>query len=164
MASLDEDRSPHQGPSSGALSTYHMRPLQPIDLDGISRVHWRECRIAYRFMSWSYTEDEVRDWYAGKLKEWDWGQVVCAEDLIVAYLAASGAHIDQLFVDPDHQRAGLGSALLTAMLERRMRPATLHVFAENRPARAFFERFGFRQVEAWWDAQDRAINLLYKLE
>jgi ribosomal protein S18 acetylase RimI-like enzyme len=92
------------------------------------------------------------------------GQVVCVQDTIVAYLVANGAHIDQLFVDPDHQRAGLGSALLATMLERRLRPATLHVFAENRPARAFFERFGFREVDAWWDVQDRALNLLYRLE
>ena len=83
---------------------------------------------------------------------------------IVAFLAAIGAHIDQLFVDPDHQRVGLGSALLGAMLERRLRPATLHVFAENTPARVFYERFGFRQVDAWWDTQDQALNLLYKLE
>ena len=115
MASPGEDHGSQQGPSSGAPSTYHVRPLQPVDLDGISRVQWRACRTAYRFMSWSYTEDEVRRWCAGKLEEWDWGQVVCAKDLIVAYLAASGAHIDQLFVDLDHQRAGLGSALLTAM-------------------------------------------------
>jgi ribosomal protein S18 acetylase RimI-like enzyme len=164
MASTDEDDGWQQAPSTGAPSIYRIRPLQHVDLDGISRVHWRACRVAYRFMSWSYTEDEVRHWYAGKLEEWDWGQVACAEDLIVAYLAASGAHIDQLFVDPDHQRAGLGSALLTAVLERRLRPATLHVFAENRPARAFFERFGFREVDAWWDVQDRALNLLYRLE
>ena len=150
MASLGEDPRPQQRPSSSAASAYRIRPLQSVDLDGISRVHWRACRIAYRFMSWSYTEDEVRQWYAGKLEEWDWGQVVCDEDLIVAYLAASGAHIDQLFVDPDHQRAGFGSTLLTAMLERRLRPATLHVFAGNRPARAFYEKFGFREVDAWW--------------
>ena len=164
MASPGENHGLQQGASSGVLSTYHVRPLQPFDLDGISRVHWRACRIAYRFMGWSYTEDEVRRWYAGKIEEWDWGQIVCAQDMIVAYLAANGAHIDQLFVDPDHQRAGLGSALLAAMLERRLRPATLHVFAENGPARAFYERFGFRQVDAWWDVQDRALNLLYRLE
>src|SRR5262245_30291472 len=164
MASLDDDCGPLQDPSSGAPSSYRIRPLHSVDLDGISRVHWRACRVAYRFMSWSYTENEVRHWYAGKLEEWDWGQVTCVQDTIVAYLTASGAHIDQLFVDPDHQRAGLGSALLTAMLERRLRPATVHVFAENRPARAFYERFGFREVDAWWDVQDQALNLLYKLE
>jgi ribosomal protein S18 acetylase RimI-like enzyme len=164
ITSADEDRGPQQRPSSSASSTYRIRALQPVDLDGISRVHWRACRIAYRFMNWSYTEDEVRRWYGRKHEAWDWGQVVCAEDIVVAYLAASGAHIDQLFVDPDYQGAGLGSALLTAMLERRLRPATLHVFAENGPARAFYERFGFRQVDTWWDAQDRTLNLLYKLE
>jgi putative acetyltransferase len=164
MASLGENDGSQQGPSSGAPSTYHVRPLRAVDLDGISRVHWRACRTAYRFMSWSYTEEQVRHWYAGKLEKWDWGQVVCADDLIVAYIAAKGAHIDQLFVDPDHQRAGLGSALLAAMLEQRLRPATLHVFAENGPARAFYERFGFREVNAWWDVQDQALNLLYRLE
>jgi GNAT superfamily N-acetyltransferase len=164
MASLGEDHGPQDGPSSNAPCTYRVRPLQPVDLDGISRVHWRACRAAYRFMAWSYTQDEVRHWYAGKLEAWDCGQVVCAEDLVVAYLAASGAHIDQLFVDPDHQRTGLGSALLAAMLDRQLRPATLHVFAENGPARAFYERFGFRQVDAWWDMQDQALNLLYRLE
>lgn len=164
MASLDEHQDSQRRPSSGVPSIYRIRPLRYLDLDGISRVHWRACRTAYRFMNWSYTEDEVRRWYAGKRKDWDWGQVVCAQDTIVAYLAANGAHIDQLFVDPDHQRTGLGSALLAAMLERRLRPATLHVFAENRPARAFYERFGLREVDAWWDAQDQALNLLYRLD
>lgn len=93
MASLGEDHGSQDSPSSNAPCTYRVRPLQPVDLDGISRVHWRACRAAYRFMAWSYTQDEVRHWYAGKLEAWDWGQVVCAEDLVVAYLAASGAHI-----------------------------------------------------------------------
>lgn len=164
MLASPEDHGSQEGVISRGGATYHVRPLRPVDLGGISRVHWRACRIAYRFMVWSYTEDEVRDWYAGKLAEWDWGQVACAEDLVVAYLAASGGHIDQLFVDPDHQRAGLGSALLGAMLDRQLRPATLHIFAANGPARTFYERFGFRQVDAWWDVQDQALTLLYRLD
>jgi GNAT superfamily N-acetyltransferase len=164
MVSSDRNYDRQGGRLASGPFDYSMRHLQPLDLDGISRVHWRACRVAYRFMSWSYSEDEVRRWYAGKLEAWDWGQVVCAGDAIVAYLAATGAHIDQLFVDPDHQRAGIGTALLGAMLERRLRPATLHVFARNAPARAFYEQFGFRQADAWWDAQDRALSLLYKLE
>jgi ribosomal protein S18 acetylase RimI-like enzyme len=152
------------GPLPGVPLDYSIRPLQPTDLEGISRVHWRACSTAYRFMNWSYTEDEVRRWYAGKLGEWDWGCVACAGETVAGFLAAIGAHIDQLFVDPDHQRVGLGSALLRAMLERRLRPATLHVFAQNTPARVLYERFGFRQVDAWWDTQDQALNLLYKLE
>ena len=96
--------SRQQGRLPGVPLDYSIRPLQPTDLEGISRVHWRACSTAYRFMNWSYTEDEVRRWYAGKLGEWDWGCVACAGETVVAFLAAIGAHIDQLFVDPDHQR------------------------------------------------------------
>jgi ribosomal protein S18 acetylase RimI-like enzyme len=164
MVSADRDWDQQRGRLPGAPFDYSIRRLQPADLEGISRVHWRACSTAYQFMNWSYTEDEVRRWYAGKLVEWDWGQVVWSSETIVAVLASIGAHIDQLFVDPDHQRVGLGSALLRAMLERRLRPATLQVFAQNTPARVFYEGFGFRQVDAWWDARDQALNLLYKLE
>ena len=145
---------------------YAARPLRADDLDGISRVHWRACRVAYRFMGWSYTEDEVRRWYAGKLGGWDWGRVACdpAEGAVVAFVAMIGAHVDQLFVDPDHQRRGLGRVLLGAVLARGLRPATLHVHAENRPARRLYEAYGFREAGSWWDAQDRALMLLYRLE
>jgi ribosomal protein S18 acetylase RimI-like enzyme len=144
-------------------ATYSIRPLRADDLDDISRIHWRACRIAYRFMDWSYSLDEVRRWYADRMQEWDWGRVACESEKVVAFIAASGAHVDQLFVDPDHQRAGLGSALLSAMLERRLRPVTLWVFADNRPARAFYEKFGFCQVGAWWNEQENAPALSYRL-
>ena len=155
-----------EGPSGrqSRPSSLTMRELRPADLDAISRVHWRTCRIAYRFMNWSYSEDAVRRWYAGKLAEWDWGRVACVGGRVVGYLAAIGPHVDQLFVDPDHQRAGNGSALLAAMLERQLRPATLQVFALAAPARAFYERFGFRQADAWWNEQDNALELLYRLD
>jgi ribosomal protein S18 acetylase RimI-like enzyme len=147
-----------------APAGYVLRELQADDLDAISRVHWRACRIAYRFMGWSYSEDEVRRWYAGKLDQWDWGRVACAGEAVIGFAAATGAHLDQLFVDPDHQRAGIGSALLQALLERGLRPVTLSVFAQNAPARAFYERFGFRQADAWWNEQDQALELLYRLD
>ena len=143
---------------------YSTRALQADDLVGISRVHYRACRIAFRVIGWSYTEDEVLRWYATKLSDWDWGRVVLCGGEVVAYIAAIRAHIDQLFVDPDHQRLGLGRTLLTVMLDRQLRPATLTVFAENAPARSLYERFGFREVGAWWNKEDRAVELLYRLE
>jgi GNAT superfamily N-acetyltransferase len=139
-----------------------LRPLAAADLDAISRVHWRACRIAYRFISWSYTLDEVREWYGGKVAAWDWARVVTIDGAIVAYLAAIGPHVDQLFVDPDHQGAGLGALLLEAMLERHAGPVTLHVLADNHPARRFYERFGFRRAGSFWDAQDQALSLVYR--
>ncbi len=154
--------SPPAGRGTAPVRT--LRPFAPADLDGISRVHWRACRVAYRFMDWSYTLDEVRRWYAGKLSEWDWAHVVTVDSEIVAYLAATGAHVDQLFVDPDHQGAGHGRLLLEIMLARGLRPVTLHVLADNRPTRRFYESFGFREVGSWWAAQDQVLSLVYRLD
>ena len=53
---------------------------------------------------------------------------------------------------------------MTAFLDRGMRPATLHVFARNAPARAFYERCGFHEAGAWWNEQDGMVELLYRLE
>jgi ribosomal protein S18 acetylase RimI-like enzyme len=164
MAPTAEAPPGRRASPSAVAPSRTLRELQRADLDAISRVHWRACRVAYRFMGWSYGEDEVRRWYAGKLVAWDWGRVACVGGSVVGYLAATGAHIDQLFVDPDHQRAGIGGALLTAMLERRSRRVTLHVFALNAPARAFYERFGFRRADAWWNERDKALELLYRLD
>jgi ribosomal protein S18 acetylase RimI-like enzyme len=142
----------------------HYRPLGASDVAAISRVHRRACLVAYAFMRWSYTEEEVRRWYAGKLPEWDWGMVAHEQGRAVAFVAAAGAHIDQLFVDPDHQRRGIGAALLAAALKRNGGSATLHVFAENAGARAFYERHGFAEARRWINEEHGALELLYRRE
>jgi putative acetyltransferase len=151
-------------PSDHAAPALLIRPLAASDLDAISAVHCRACRIAYRFMGWDWSEDEVRRWYAEKFDDWDWARAACVEGRLVGYLAATGGHVDQLFVDPDHQRAGIGRTLLTAMLARGLRPATLQVFALNAPTRRFYDGFGFRPVAEWWNQQDGALELLYRLD
>lgn len=139
-----------------------LRRLEPADLDAISRVHWRACSIAYRFMNWAYTEPEVQQWYAGKLADWDWGVVACTPaELVAGFVVTSGDHIDQLFVDPDFQRRGLGTSLLATALQRIPGRATLHVFEGNAPARAMYERAGFRPAGSWRNEQEQAIELLY---
>ena len=97
-------------------------------------------------------------------RQWDWARVACIDGRVVGYLAATGAHVDQFFVDPDHQRAGIGRRLFEAMLARGLRPATLQVFALNAPARRFYEGFGFRPAGEWWNEQDGALELLYRLD
>jgi len=141
-----------------------LRPLEIADLDSISRIHWRACSIAYRFMNWAYTEHEVRQWYAGKFGDWDWGVVGCASGDAIGFLACIGDHVDQLFVDPDFQRQGLGTTLLTAALQHIPGRATLHVFEGNAQARAMYERMGFVAAGSWLNEQEQAIELLYARE
>lgn len=63
--------------------------------------------------------------------------------------APSEIVLQQLFVAPAHQRQGIGSSVLTRLLdewEPRGKGATLTVLRNN-PALHFYERFGFAVVE-----------------
>ena len=140
----------------------HSRLLLADDLAGIARVHRRACLIAYKFMNWSYSEDEVRDWYAGIFASWDWGLVAETQTALVGFVATSGAHLDQLFVDPDYQKRGIGTSLLTAALSRTPAPVTLNVFEANTPARRFYESHGFHEAGAFFNETEHALELVYR--
>ena len=58
----------------------------------------------------------------------------------------SASWIEQLYVAPRALRAGIGSALL-ADAKARNAALELWCFADNMPARAFYERRGFAIVE-----------------
>jgi GNAT superfamily N-acetyltransferase len=138
------------------------RPLRKDDVAGISLVHWRACSIAYRFMGWSYSEQEVCDWYAGKFAEWDHGLVAEDEGRVVGFVATTGSLIDQLFIDPEQQGRGIGGALLKAALAWIGGAATLHVFEQNAPARRFYERHGFREAGSFFNDDEKARELVYR--
>ena len=140
------------------------RPLETTDLKAISLVHYRACLIAYRFMNWSYSPGEVEAWYSRKLAEWTRTLAAFEADAMAGFIALRDQHIDQLYVDPLFQRSGIGSALLDEALRRAAGPVTLHVFEENAPARAFYERHAFQGRDRWMNTEEGAIDLLYVRE
>ncbi len=60
------------------------------------------------------------------------------------------ADIQTIAVVPAHQRRGLGTALLNALIDvarrRRAREVLLEVRADNEPAIAFYQRHGFERI------------------
>jgi ribosomal protein S18 acetylase RimI-like enzyme len=67
-------------------------------------------------------------------------------DEIVGFLALRGSYIDRLYVSPDHQRAGVGTALLEHAVRCSPAGLELHTHQKNAPARAFYEKQGFVAV------------------
>ena len=56
----------------------------------------------------------------------------------------AGLDIDRLVVAPDAHRRGVGSALVSAVLDRAAgRPTTVSTGRDNRPARLLYQRLGF---------------------
>jgi len=89
-----------------------------------------------------------------------------SNDQPVGYLLAVGdgpIHIAELAVDPDHRREHRATALLNNICDNATQPVTVHVAAENDPARSLYQRVGFvetgRSPELFED--NEAITLRY---
>jgi GNAT superfamily N-acetyltransferase len=67
---------------------------------------------------------------------------------IVGFAGVSPGWLDHLYVDPDAQNAGIGTALLEHA--KRLQPGGLElwVFQRNDGARRFYERHGFALLES----------------
>lgn len=66
---------------------------------------------------------------------------------LVAVLATSPGWLDQLYVAPSAQGAGIGRTLLADAMARSGGVLELWAFQRNARARAFYERAGFVEVE-----------------
>jgi ribosomal protein S18 acetylase RimI-like enzyme len=61
----------------------------------------------------------------------------------VAFMAMHDDFIDHLYIDADHQRCGIGQALLNLARERSPEHVWLYTLQANINARAFYEKNGF---------------------
>lgn len=66
---------------------------------------------------------------------------------VVAYLRMTPTWLDDLYVAPEHAGAGIGTMLLDLAKAQRPHGLGLWVFEINAPARAFYARHGFVEVE-----------------
>lgn len=90
--------------------------------------------------------DEVRAWLAERSAQ-DETWVAEADGAVVGYARFTETWLDDLYVVPDAQRAGVGTALLELVKALRPRGFSLWVFEVNQPARAFYARHGLVERE-----------------
>jgi GNAT superfamily N-acetyltransferase len=69
--------------------------------------------------------------------------VVEADNRVVAFMAMEGEFIDQLYIHPDHQRHGIGMALLDFARRQSPEHLWLYTLQVNVNARVFYEKNGF---------------------
>lgn len=96
------------------------------------------------------------------LEPCEWMLVAEIDGRVVGYVAVSGSHVENLYVDPAAQGLGVGRRLLVAVEERLSGPITLRCLLVNTRARALYERCGFavlrqeridyhgRRLDAWF--------------
>lgn len=132
-----------------------LRPATGADAEAIAQVWLRSFAAALPTVTRAHHDDEVRGYVAETLVPR--GQTWVAEDGrgVRAMLALSAADrpdagpawVDQLYVAPDAQGRGLGTALLELAMRRRPEGLQLWTFQVNLPAQHFYDRHGFVAVE-----------------
>jgi GNAT superfamily N-acetyltransferase len=128
---------------------FALRPYLPADFDETVAVWRASKRAAFPYVEaqqrWTLEDDagHFRRVISVEYEIW----LAEAEGRILGLLARKGDFVDQLFVRPDLQRCGVGTALLRKAAELSPEGLRLFTFQRNRPARSFYEKHGFRAVK-----------------
>lgn len=119
-----------------------IRPFEPRDLEPTMDVWSRACEASHPFLDRGFMRHAKR-FLRDSLPS---GTLVYEETGIKGFIRVSASSLDAIFVDPAHQRRGIG----TQLLDRALQDAdelTLAVFVENPGAILFYHRHGFYVIQ-----------------
>jgi ribosomal protein S18 acetylase RimI-like enzyme len=129
------------------MNDVRIRSAGPEDADAIARVFIASFGTL-TFLPRLHTDDETVDFITNTVMAEQEVSVAEVGGAIAGFVATShGDHLEHLYVHPDHQGRGIGSALLERAKARMPGGFRFWVFQENAPARRFYERHGCRVVE-----------------
>lgn len=125
-----------------------LRAATPADLTVLAQVHLAaRAGAGTAFPPSVHSDDEAYAWVAG----WDLATYdVCLAAIdgrVVGYTRSTPTWLDDLYVLPEAQGAGIGTALLDRVKEKRPDGFGLWVFESNVPARGFYARHGLVALE-----------------
>jgi GNAT superfamily N-acetyltransferase len=118
----------------------------PADGDALAAIFGAARAAAMPWLPILHTEAEDRIFFGG---------VIERSDVLVArrgpppfaFIAVGEELVEHLYVRPEYQRHGVGSALLDAAKARRPGGLRLWTFQRNAGARSFYAKHGFTEVE-----------------
>jgi chorismate mutase/ribosomal protein S18 acetylase RimI-like enzyme len=124
------------------------RPAEPADLPEVADLF-----LASRTGASGAMPPVVAPWdvVRGHIESWDLStrEVWLAEDALglAGFATLTGAWLESLYVAPEQQGTGVGTALLELVMALRPQGFGLWVFASNAPARGFYRRHGLIELE-----------------
>lgn len=123
-----------------------LRPATPEDAAELTELYLATRRAAEPAMPPQiHTPDSVLAHLAGTVADKEvW---VAEADEILGFVTLAPGWLDDLYVGPDHQGFGIGTALLDLAKAQRPDGFALWVFASNAPARGFYHRHGLVELE-----------------
>jgi GNAT superfamily N-acetyltransferase len=121
-------------------------PARPEDAAAIAALFGAARRGAMPWLPVLHDDADVRAYFAERVLPSCEVLVKRRDGEVLAFLALAGDAVDHLYVRPDAQGQGIGSALVAEAKARRPRGLELWAFQRNAPALAFYARHGFTEL------------------
>jgi len=120
-----------------------IRDASPDDADALTALFLASRRQAMPWLREVHSDAETRWWIGNVMLHELTVRVVTLDGVIAGFAGIQPGWLDQLYIAPAHQRAGLGTRLLEEAKRIGGTPLRLWAFQRNHPARAFYRRHGF---------------------
>lgn len=133
-----------------------LRPGDAVDLEEIAELYIATRRASLPSMPAPAHDDAtIRAWFADlALNEFSGGKEIWVAETgdqgpgeILGFAVLDRGWLDSLYVGPQHQARGIGTALLDLVKAQRPDGFALWVFASNTGARGFYHRHGLVELE-----------------
>ena len=124
-----------------------MRTVEPPDTQAVGDV-FLAALAGMTYLHVPYTEEETRTFIRDVLLPLNEVWVAEDEGRVIGFvgLGLGNDDVNHLWVHPDHQNRGAGTALVALAKKRRPGGLQLRVFQQNTGARRLYERLGFTLV------------------
>jgi len=138
-----------------------IRRARPEDAEAVVRVYRESRAEAMPWLPVVHSEEEDTAWYRAKLGGEAW--VYELDGRIAGFALVQEQDLHALYVSPDAQRCGIGSALFRQAQAERPGGFRLWAFRDNTRARRFYEDRGCRVIDATeGDNEERMPDVLYE--
>ena len=125
--------------------TLLLRSAQHDDVEAMARMFSRSLRTL-TFLPELHTPEEDLAFLRDKVMIEQRVTIAVQDDAILGLMAETEGWINLLYIDVNHFRCGIGSALLHAAQNRQSK-LELWCFQKNHRARKFYEKHGFQAIE-----------------
>ncbi len=150
------------------MGGFEIRAATPADADAVADYHHRCFTKTYSSQllageleapDHAGTREQLHGWF---LPQSEFETQVAVDDAPIGHVTVSGPQLVHLFVEPDHQRIGLGRHLLAQGEEMIAAGGhtdfELHARVDNLDAIAFYERAGWTVTDALIHTVDHGIS------
>lgn len=125
-----------------------LRRARPEDAAAVADIHLRSRRDGLPYLPQVHTDAETHQWVAAVLLPQQEVWVAEVDGAVAGFAALHEGWLEHLYIAPDYQGRGLGSALLDLAMVRNPGGLQLYTFQRNARARRFYEARGF--VADWF--------------